>query len=564
LIYRLPLSIHHDTDLIHRPVSSGSFVQTFARGLGSHCFSGPSHLVYVGCGGPKSFWINELRLLLTKVLSVLLVILVAGCDAADIPIKRADLREMSRGDVTWHDSEESSTWSGADRPYFLFIASRRSYWSWEMVRESFTVPEIVSEINHVTRAVWIDADLRPDLVDRYGLGGLPSLAVLTPDLKWITGTTFMGRDDMVGLLRRIRILNDIPDRLADLERERKRLLQRMPVSRAPFSQGESLPEVVDELAHQISQTDPLLRSGEAQLFLLEVGAGETGLASWIATALRTARYNSAGVLTTAVLTDGGHIRDESVSLRVNAGVLHTLVEAIDRDAVDHRKVHQLISSVVEELYDPEMGLFLSGQADFSLSDSSLTALPVIEFPRLYDARSLTAENATMVSVLLRAGDSADAAHWRDLAKQILDRLIETRAQSGRVYRSEQMGIRQLEDVANLVRACLDGAEALRDDAYSAQARALVDQTMSEILRHPPPGDAPHRELQRVAIDDEWGAAVGVLAQCIVRLHEIDHQGRYLGDAEMLCREAIDQNAEWLGRLGAVGRALARINRVRVK
>ncbi len=51
--------------------------------------------------------------------------------------------------------------------------------------------------------ILVNADDRPDVADRYGFGGWPTTAFLTPDGRVLGGQTFTGPAEMVALLERV-------------------------------------------------------------------------------------------------------------------------------------------------------------------------------------------------------------------------------------------------------------------------------------------------------------------------------------------------------------------------
>lgn len=57
--------------------------------------------------------------------------------------------------------------------------------------ETFTRPDVASAIAETAVAVRVDADRRPDIGDRYGLGHWPSLLFLTPEGTVLTGGTHL-------------------------------------------------------------------------------------------------------------------------------------------------------------------------------------------------------------------------------------------------------------------------------------------------------------------------------------------------------------------------------------
>ena len=73
----------------------------------------------------------------------------------------------------------------------------------EMDRTSYSDPATVTLVNECTVPVRVDADQRPDLADRYDLGGLPTTAFLTGDGDVVGGGTFVSPERLRAALARI-------------------------------------------------------------------------------------------------------------------------------------------------------------------------------------------------------------------------------------------------------------------------------------------------------------------------------------------------------------------------
>ena len=85
----------------------------------------------------------------------------------------------------------------------LSIGATWCHWCHEMDRTSYADPEIVALINERFVAVRVDADERPDIAERYNLGGWPTTAFLTADGDVIGGGTFVPVERMRGALERL-------------------------------------------------------------------------------------------------------------------------------------------------------------------------------------------------------------------------------------------------------------------------------------------------------------------------------------------------------------------------
>lgn len=85
----------------------------------------------------------------------------------------------------------------------LSIAATWCHWCHEMDRTSYADPDIVALINDRFVAVRVDADERPDIGERYNLGGWPTTAFLTDDGEVLGGGTFVPPERLRGVLERL-------------------------------------------------------------------------------------------------------------------------------------------------------------------------------------------------------------------------------------------------------------------------------------------------------------------------------------------------------------------------
>jgi uncharacterized protein len=89
------------------------------------------------------------------------------------------------------------------KPVLLSITAAWCHACHEMDRTTYADPEVASLVHELFVAVRVDTDRRPDINERYNLGGWPTTAFLTPDGDVITGGTFVAADRMVGVLTRV-------------------------------------------------------------------------------------------------------------------------------------------------------------------------------------------------------------------------------------------------------------------------------------------------------------------------------------------------------------------------
>ena len=91
----------------------------------------------------------------------------------------------------------------ARRPVLLSVSAGWSEGCREMDRMTYGDPRVAAEIHDAVVPVRVDADERPDVADRYDLGGLPSTAFLTPEGELLGGGTFISADRLRETLPRV-------------------------------------------------------------------------------------------------------------------------------------------------------------------------------------------------------------------------------------------------------------------------------------------------------------------------------------------------------------------------
>jgi uncharacterized protein len=89
------------------------------------------------------------------------------------------------------------------KPILLSIAAAWCESCREMERTTYADPSVATFINKRFVAVRVDVDGRPDIAERYGLGGWPTTAFLNAGGAIVGGGTFVAHDRMPGVLRRV-------------------------------------------------------------------------------------------------------------------------------------------------------------------------------------------------------------------------------------------------------------------------------------------------------------------------------------------------------------------------
>lgn len=472
---------------------------------------------------------------------IALVFGVLACGGGDEATK-LDVTALDGGRISWR------TWSQRDsarilgRPILLFLYTQRSVWCRDLVVRCFEDSEIARAIARYTLPVWVDADQRPDLFERFGLGGVPSLVFLTPDGQWITGSTYLDPGDMTDLLRWVQILYDNPDRLVRLEVQRAELMRRAERDKKKNPRPRINPSAA--LLHRVRDSlKSVVKSGfdpgpEGLLAL-----AEAGIDSPLINFVHSARRDTDGVYVLRVLTHRGPVIDAEKHMAVNAQLLRAFAQVnLSRDLAD---------AMLEQ---------------FALSDGVLLGAGLTGFRDqagniLRDAEIYSGWNALAVSGLCAAFLETREARFLDAARGIFEAVKTRFVQEDSLFahaRSLSAPYFLLDQVL-IIRAALDLFEVQEREAELLFARAHADRVMiafadsSGALKD----RTPEAEVSNSPAIDRWlPSGNGVAAQVLMRLFVHTKMPRYQDRAETILTVLIGPNIDRIGYAGALNRALA--------
>ncbi len=107
--------------------------------------------------------------------------------------------------VEWREwgEEAFSEAAGLGRPVFLFLVASWCRYSKRAEAGMLADPEMAALLNQRFVPVKVDKDRRPEVNDRYNMGGWPSLCVLTAEGELITGGTTFTAEELKDLLERV-------------------------------------------------------------------------------------------------------------------------------------------------------------------------------------------------------------------------------------------------------------------------------------------------------------------------------------------------------------------------
>ena len=90
-----------------------------------------------------------------------------------------------------------------DRPILLGISAVWCHWCHVMDETTYSNQAVIDHLNRAFIPVRVDNDLRPDVNNRYNMGGWPTTVFLTPEGDVLTGATYLPPEQMLGALERM-------------------------------------------------------------------------------------------------------------------------------------------------------------------------------------------------------------------------------------------------------------------------------------------------------------------------------------------------------------------------
>jgi len=165
-------------------------------------------------------------------------------------------RPNRASEINWHpwSKEAFDEAARTGKPILLSISAVWCHWCHVMDETTYSHPSVIELINRDYVPVRVDNDVRPDVNQRYNMGGWPTTAFLTPSGDILTGATYLPPDQMASALLRIASYHqqhktEIATRVLEA---RKRA-----ASGVARSAGELRPGLVDEILDAVkSAYDP--------------------------------------------------------------------------------------------------------------------------------------------------------------------------------------------------------------------------------------------------------------------------------------------------------------------
>ncbi|MEA2657058.1 MAG: uncharacterized protein QOI23_2423 [Chloroflexota bacterium] len=114
-------------------------------------------------------------------------------------------RPNRAAEINWHPWSEAAFVEARqlNRPILLSISAVWCHWCHVMDETTYSHSGVIDLINREYVPIRVDNDVRPDINQRYNMGGWPSTAFLTDSGDILTGATYMPPDQMADALARV-------------------------------------------------------------------------------------------------------------------------------------------------------------------------------------------------------------------------------------------------------------------------------------------------------------------------------------------------------------------------
>lgn len=463
---------------------------------------------------------------------------------------------MASAKVDWQEFEPSSLDRARRdrRPIVLLLTVAWCRHCRELQESTFAHPEVIELIAKDYVPVRADAERRPDVNERYGTGGWPTIAFLTPDGELIANENYLGADQLIPLLRKVRELSE--SRSEEIKKGLEELWgHKLASSQATSDETLSL-RIVEDVADAIYERfDHQFGGwGESSKFphpeaidfaLVQIAKRDDSRMKEVVT-VTLDRMMEGGIHDPI---DGGFFRYSKTPdwrnpnlekvLDANVQRMRCYLEAFQLMGTEaYRKTAEgVVSWMVDFMHDEETGAFFGSQdADSAYYIHDLEGRRATTPPQL-DRTIYAHANAMAVSNLLKASVVLERPDLRDLAMRALSFLLENLSnRDGEVFHYwdgtyHLPGL--LPDQAYLIRALIDASQLTGDADFLLPAEKIAENV---IQRQPAPGGGFYDILQ----DQNYQGSMlrrnrsilenSIMAEALVRLSYLSRRSDFYDEA----------------------------------
>jgi uncharacterized protein len=401
--------------------------------------------------------------------------------------------------IKWQDWEEKNfkRAQSESRPILLYISASWCHWCHVMEEDTLSHPEVVRQITAHFLPIRVDSDKRPDINNRYNMGGWPTVAILTPEGDVLAGETYLPTGSMLQMLNQVHEAYQT-DKQGMLHRIEGRKKRREKKAVPSISSGKADLKVVESVGEWLKRTfdpdfggfmGPMKFPMPAVLELALLLYKQTGEDGWLR--MVTATLDAMRDSSIHDYVDGGFFR-YSVSqdweqphyekmLETQAGLLRSYLMGFQatQDVRYRVTAQDILRYVLTWLWKDDGPWFCGSQsADqeyYQSSDEDRDDLA----PPPVDGVLYTHWNAMMVRELLKASVLLEEPGYQSQALNVLEVLLKRCLddQGGAVHyywdgRPSPFGF--LADQACLMLALIEAYEVTGEERFLEEAHGLMD------------------------------------------------------------------------------------------
>lgn len=426
--------------------------------------------------------------------------------------------------LDWHQwgREAFAQAEAESKPVLLTVGAAWSLGCAEMLRTTYQDGVVRELVQRHFIPVWVDADDRPDINDRYSLGGWPTTAFLTPDGQLLGGQTFTEPTRMAALLRQV----------ASAYAIRRTEFSEGAETHSPSTEAPRPAPTIDPsldgwlAAHLQDAFDPVhggfgraskrIQESPLRLVLSRCGAGDTGPSPGVSPGLSTVARQTldaigrhlcddveGGVFRCAARRDWSEPQVEKL-LSVNASALRLFLEgwAVFKDPAYRDRATEVVRYVTRTLADDANGGFFASQlADDVYHAATAAERRLLGSPPV-DRMVYSSANAEIARAFIRGAELLEDSSLLECAVTALERVGETYQRGGGIaHRADDpLGVRGLLiDQVAVAEALFDAYLATDRDVYLDLAQEIMLFAMRELW-----SEGASAFVDRIVAEDDVG------------------------------------------------------------
>jgi hypothetical protein len=451
-----------------------------------------------------------------------------------------------------------------------------------MDETSYSYQPVIDFLNREFVPIRVDNDRRPDVNQRYNMGGWPTTALLTPHGDVLVGVTYLPPEALLSLLRQVLGFYhthkaEIYSKILELK-ARARATARAALAPLPTQATQDLLAYLGDLYDPDFGgfgREPKFPYPEALEFLLEE-YHRSGQEQWAAMVRHTLQAMGRGGIFDQIA--GGFFRystnrDWSIPhyekmSEDNAALLRLYLRAGQRLGEDEflQTGQRILDYVLSTLYDAEQGAFLGSQdADEEYYRLSAAERATREQPHV-DRTIYVNWNGAMAASVLEAALRLRRPDLKAVALKTLEFLWEACYQPGQgMYHYYDDGRPQVAGLLNdqgwMLQALLDAHEATGGRSYLERAQELI-QVVYDCFQDPAGGffdtAVGRQETGRLGERDKSMADNSLVAMACIRLFHLTGEERHRQAAQGALQAFADDFLRYGPYAAIYARALERL------